>query len=355
MGNAAGRLRGPGGRWTQRGLRARGGPRGRAIRWHRPRVEHLRGLQGEGRGGSFVRGINTIQLMQDGARWWILSIGWDTEREDQPLPPLPAPGHGDPDGRQGRGGGRCEHRRRGIAADDERILALGGEDEILALKGASTRVVDLDGRLAIPGFIEGHGHFLGVGDSAMRSTCARRRPGTTSSRSWHGGEELPPGTLIRGRGWHQESGRRHGSHRGPAAARHPLGGLPRTHGHPDPRERARDFANALAMRLASITKDTVDPEGGEIVRDAGGVPIGPCARPRRASCGPRRCGPARGPRGRWPASRGGVPAEGRHELPGRGRPVRGGRLLTRMAEEGTLDVRVDDAPRTWTSGGKLPG
>ena len=29
----------------------------------------------------FVRGINTIQLMQDGARWWILSIGWDAERE----------------------------------------------------------------------------------------------------------------------------------------------------------------------------------------------------------------------------------------------------------------------------------
>lgn len=40
----------------------------------------------------FVRGINSIQLVNDGRRWWIASVAWDTERADNPIPPqyLPA-------------------------------------------------------------------------------------------------------------------------------------------------------------------------------------------------------------------------------------------------------------------------
>ena len=40
----------------------------------------------------FVRGINSIQLVKDGRRWWIASVVWDTERPDNPIPPayLPA-------------------------------------------------------------------------------------------------------------------------------------------------------------------------------------------------------------------------------------------------------------------------
>ena len=35
----------------------------------------------------FVRGINSIQLVRDGQRWWIASVIWDTERTDNPIPP----------------------------------------------------------------------------------------------------------------------------------------------------------------------------------------------------------------------------------------------------------------------------
>ncbi len=35
----------------------------------------------------FVRGINSIQLVNDGHRWWIASVVWDTERESNPIPP----------------------------------------------------------------------------------------------------------------------------------------------------------------------------------------------------------------------------------------------------------------------------
>jgi hypothetical protein len=34
----------------------------------------------------FVRGINSIQLLKDGSRWWIASVVWDTEREGNPIP-----------------------------------------------------------------------------------------------------------------------------------------------------------------------------------------------------------------------------------------------------------------------------
>lgn len=40
----------------------------------------------------FVRGINSIQLMNDGKRWWLMTVAWDPEREDQPLPKKYLPG-----------------------------------------------------------------------------------------------------------------------------------------------------------------------------------------------------------------------------------------------------------------------
>ena len=39
----------------------------------------------------FVRGINSIQLVRDGKRWWIASVVWDTERSDNAIPPAYSP------------------------------------------------------------------------------------------------------------------------------------------------------------------------------------------------------------------------------------------------------------------------
>ena len=52
-----------------------------------------------------------------------------------------------------------------IAVRDGRMLAVGSAVDIEAYIGSDTEVVDLDGRMAIPGFIEGHGHFMGLGNS----------------------------------------------------------------------------------------------------------------------------------------------------------------------------------------------
>ena len=40
----------------------------------------------------FVRGINSIQLFFDGKRWWVVTIFWDSERPDQPIPAEYLPG-----------------------------------------------------------------------------------------------------------------------------------------------------------------------------------------------------------------------------------------------------------------------
>jgi hypothetical protein len=42
---------------------------------------------------SVIRGINSIQLLNDGTRWWVVSVYWEAERPDNPLPQqyLPAP------------------------------------------------------------------------------------------------------------------------------------------------------------------------------------------------------------------------------------------------------------------------
>ena len=165
-----------------------------------------------------------------------------------------------------------------LAAKDGKIIALGSAEEIAAHVGESTRVVELaEGQVAIPGFIEGHGHFMGLGD--FRSQLDLR-----SATSWQdivdqvaaAAAELPAGSWIRGRGWHQDKWSAppepnlegfplHAS-LSDAAPDHPVL-LTHASGH-------ALFANAKAMELAGIDGATPDPQGGEILHDAAGAPTG---------------------------------------------------------------------------------
>ena len=51
-----------------------------------------------------------------------------------------------------------------LAARGDRIVALGVNADAQKWVGRNTKVIDLKGQLAIPGFIEGHGHFVGIGE-----------------------------------------------------------------------------------------------------------------------------------------------------------------------------------------------
>jgi len=164
-----------------------------------------------------------------------------------------------------------------IAVKGERILKVGSNEDIQQLKGDSTQVIDLEGKFLMPGFIEGHGHYAGLGSSLMNLNFLK-------SKSWDDIVKLVEqraksarrGDWIVGRGWHQEKWTKpiekavlgypyHDS----LSAISPDNPVILSHasGH-------SLFANAKAMELAGITADTPNPPGGEIVRDARGTAIG---------------------------------------------------------------------------------
>ena len=168
-------------------------------------------------------------------------------------------------------------RAQAIAVRGDRIAAVGTDAEIQKWVGSKTRVVDLQGRLVIPGFIDGHGHYTGLGESKLVLDL-------TKARTWDdivaqvrtAASTAKPGTLIEGRGWHQE--------KWTSAPRPNVEGVP-LHASLDgvsPRnpvilEHASghaSFVNGAALRLAGVTRDTPNPAGGEIVKDSTGEPTG---------------------------------------------------------------------------------
>ncbi|NIP59097.1 MAG: amidohydrolase family protein [Gemmatimonadetes bacterium] len=168
-------------------------------------------------------------------------------------------------------------RATALAASGDTIVAVGSDGEIRQWVGEETRVIDLEGRLAIPGLIEGHGHYMSLGESLVQLDL---RAATTWSEIVGRVEEAvadaEPGEWIVGRGWHQDrwsetpspsveglpvhDGLSAASPENPVILRHVSG-----HGI---------FVNAAAMEAAGIDRSTSDPEGGEIVRDASGRSIG---------------------------------------------------------------------------------
>ncbi len=55
-----------------------------------------------------------------------------------------------------------------LAVRGDRLEVVGSDAEIVPYVGPNTKVIDLGGKLAVPGFIEGHGHFMWLGDTKMK-------------------------------------------------------------------------------------------------------------------------------------------------------------------------------------------
>ena len=164
-----------------------------------------------------------------------------------------------------------------LAIRGDSIVAVGSNDEIASYVGPDTRVIDLDGRLATPGFIEGHGHFMGIGNAAMQLRLM-------NTESWEeivamvaeAARNADPGEWIYGRGWHQEkwtsvptpnvagfplhAALSEASPNNPVVLRHASGHA--------------SFVNAKALEVSEITRDTANPDGGEVFKDGQGNPTG---------------------------------------------------------------------------------
>lgn len=160
-----------------------------------------------------------------------------------------------------------------VAILGDRILAVGKEEDLKKLADKNTQIIDLQGAFAMPGFIEGHGHFNGLGMSLQNLNLIH-------SKSWaeitgmvaEKIKSAKPGEWIEGRGWHQEKWSESpgatvngypfhydlsaASPNNPVVLYHASG-----HGL---------MANAKAIELAGISSETSDPIGGRIVRDSRG-------------------------------------------------------------------------------------
>jgi predicted amidohydrolase YtcJ len=152
-----------------------------------------------------------------------------------------------------------------------RVVETGSSSELLARLASGVRRIDLGGRTVIPAFTDAHAHLLGYAEESawldlsgtksrediLRLVSARLRE--TSDGGW-----------ILGRGWGQNGWP---DARWPErtaldriAPDNPIL-LVRVCGH-------AAFVNSCSLRIAGITRETVDPAGGRIVKDADGEPTG---------------------------------------------------------------------------------
>jgi predicted amidohydrolase YtcJ len=164
-----------------------------------------------------------------------------------------------------------------LAIRGDRIAAVGSAAEIKRYIGQGTEVIDLKGQLAIPGFIESHGHFTGVGQAQLNLNLMK----TTSWQEivamvGQAAKAAKPGEWIYGRGWHQEKWTAKPEPNVEGFPTHeslsrvsPNNPVLLTHasGH-------ASFANAKAMELSGVSGQTPNPPGGDFLKDAHGNPTG---------------------------------------------------------------------------------
>lgn len=162
-------------------------------------------------------------------------------------------------------------RVQAIAVTNSTIVAVGTDEEMLQLKGPHTQIVDLHGAFVMPGFNDAHTHIADAGQQRLTVDL----DGTTSladlqARIAAYTAKAAPGQWILGSGWDHTKWE---SKQLPTrqdldkvTANHPAV-FYRTDGH-------IVVANTAALEAAGISTLTLDPPGGKIDRDSGGIPTG---------------------------------------------------------------------------------
>ena len=159
-----------------------------------------------------------------------------------------------------------------VAVRGETIAAAGTANEVMALRGDATRVVELGERALLPGFIDAHGHFLAVGRSLDALSLHPPPVGDVNTiddvvrkvAAWIAERNVPPGGLVHGIGYDDSllAERRHPNREDldRASTQHRIV-LTHVSGH-------LRTANSAALAAAGIDAATPDPPGGHIRRMA---------------------------------------------------------------------------------------
>ncbi|WP_185153663.1 amidohydrolase [Fulvivirga lutimaris] len=170
-----------------------------------------------------------------------------------------------------------------IAVLGDRILDVGATADMEKYKGENTKIIDLEGKTLTPGFIEGHGHFMGLGYNELNLDLMDVKSyDELVERVEEAVANAKPGEWIVGRGWHQSKWDNSNetmikgfqthdklsavSPDNPVYLRHASGhaGMANT--------KAMEVAGVLQMSKENLTEEEV--EGGEVIRDELGNPTG---------------------------------------------------------------------------------
>jgi hypothetical protein len=172
-------------------------------------------------------------------------------------------------------------RAEAFAVLGERFIDVGSTSEISRWVGASTTVIDADGRTVTPGFIDAHMHpGPTYPDSSPLATVDLRPVNVASMADLIAALAakaalVPEGQWIRGVRYEDTKLGRHPtrSDLDQASSRHPIY-LSHSSGHVG-------AVNSFVLEAARITRDTPDPPGGAFDREDGGAPNGVC---REVAC-----------------------------------------------------------------------
>ncbi len=158
-----------------------------------------------------------------------------------------------------------------IAIKNGRFIAVGANEAVAAHVGPSTQIIELAGKTVVPGLIDSHLHqlFAGLNGPAVQLLGARtiadvqkaiaERVERTEAGKW----------VIASSGWHESI-----LAEGRMPTRHELDKVSSNNPVFIPRGGHVVTVNSKALELAGITKDTPNPQGGVIVRDADGEATG---------------------------------------------------------------------------------
>ncbi len=153
-----------------------------------------------------------------------------------------------------------------IAVKGQKLIFVGSDENVKGYIGNNTKITDLKGKTVIPGLMEGHMHLPMLGENLLKVDAFWKPKAEIIAAVKAEVAKVQPGEWITGFGWNntiwEDKAYPTKEDLDAVAPENPVV-MERTDGH-------MIWVNSKALELAGITKDSKNPQGGEILRDAAG-------------------------------------------------------------------------------------
>lgn len=157
-----------------------------------------------------------------------------------------------------------------LAISGDKLVYVGDDEGVRAYIGAATDVKDLKGKTVIPGLIEGHMHVPNLGQTMLQIDAFWKPKEVILQSVKEAAEAAQPGEWILGRGWMntvwEDTSFPTKEELDAVAPNNPVA-LQRADAH-------MFWFNSMAIDMAGVTKDTPNPQGGEILKTEDGELLG---------------------------------------------------------------------------------